>query len=174
MEKIDISQFAQKDNQSITSDWIPLMKMIEGVQLIEIKNVAKESGYLTEIYRNDWGFANNLIDQVFQVALQPKGYSGWHVHKLTTDRLFVNHGLVKIALYDSRPESETYGLVNEFRLGNLRPGLVIVPPDVWHAVGNLADHVSLILNLVDKAYKYDDPDHYRLPIDTDLIPFKFI
>jgi len=52
--------------------------------------------------------------------------------------------------------------------------LVIVPPGVWRAVGNLADHVSLLLNLVDQAYKYEDPDHYRLPIDTELIPYKFI
>lgn len=174
MEKIDISQFAIKDNQSITSDWIPLMKLINGVKLIEVKNVAKESGYLTEIYRNDWGFDNNVIDQVFQVALQPGGFSGWHVHKLTTDRLFVNHGLVKIALYDSRPDSESYGLVNEFRLGNLRPGLVVIPPGVWHAVGNLSSDISLLLNIVDKAYDYKKPDHYRLPIDTELIPYKFI
>lgn len=174
MEKTDISIHAKKDTQSITSDWIPLMQLIDGVLLHEVKNVAKESGFLTEIFRKDWGFDNFEIDQVFQVALTPDGFSGWHVHKITTDRLFINHGLVKIALYDGRPESPTYGKINEFRLGNLRPGLVIVPPGVWHAVVNLADQVSYVLNLVDKAYQYDDPDHYRLPIDTDLIPHKVI
>lgn len=173
MKEKDITELASKDSQSITSDWVPIMKMIEGVEIHEIKNVAKESGYLTEIFRNDWGFENAKIEQVFQVAMFPGSKSGWHTHKVTTDRLFANNGLIKIVLYDGRVGSPTFGLVNEFRFGTLRPALVIVPPGIWHAVENLFESTSLLINIVDTAYSYENPDHYRLPIDTDLIPYRF-
>ena len=39
--------------------------------------------------------------------IAPAGISAWHVHREATDRLFANHGLLKIVLYDARPESAT-------------------------------------------------------------------
>ena len=164
---------ATKDEQSVTSDWTVLRKPIDGVQLIEVRNVIANSGHTTEVLRRDWFGADVEIDQVFQVTLGPDGISAWHVHLDTTDRLFVNAGQVKIVLYDSRPESPTRGLVNEFRLGDRRPGLVIIPPGVWHGVQNLQATESRVLNLVDVAYEYEDPDHWRLPADSAEIPYSF-
>ncbi|GAB1372352.1 dTDP-4-dehydrorhamnose 3,5-epimerase family protein [Candidatus Kapaibacterium sp.] len=173
MNKVDIIEFSKKDTQSITSDWIQLQTNIDGVIVKELKNVAKETGYLSEIFRDDWDLANQDVRQIFQVTLFEKSISGWHTHKITTDRIYINNGLVKIVLYDSRVDSPTYGMVNEFRFGTLRPALVIIPPNVWHAVQNLYDGTSQLINIVDHAYQYTDPDHYRLPLNTDLIPYKF-
>jgi dTDP-4-dehydrorhamnose 3,5-epimerase len=164
---------ATKDEQSVTADWTVLQETIEGVQLIEVRNVIANSGHTTEVLRRDWFGGAVEIDQVFQVTLGPHGISAWHVHMDTTDRLFVNAGHVKIVLFDSRPESPTRGLVNEFRLGERRPGLVIIPPGVWHGVQNLQATESRVLNLVDVAYEYEDPDHWRLPADTAEIPYSF-
>jgi dTDP-4-dehydrorhamnose 3,5-epimerase len=164
---------ATKDDQSVTADWTVLQEPIDGVQLIEVRNVIANSGHTTEVLRRDWFGAGVEIDQVFQVTLGAHGVSAWHVHMDTTDRLFVNAGQVKIVLYDSRPESRTRGLVNEFRLGERRPGLVVIPPGVWHGVQNLQAAESRVLNLVDVAYEYEDPDHWRLPADTAEIPYSF-
>lgn len=163
-----------KDRQSITSDWeFTNQTMITGVVLREVKNVIKGNGALTEIFRRDWEMDDLPVDQVFQVTLSPGGISAWHTHEVTTDRLFVNHGVIRIMLYDAREDSPTYGVLNEFKLGTMRPGLVVVPPKVWHGVQNLSESPSLLLNLVDRAYRYEDPDHWRLPQDTSLIPYKF-
>ena len=168
------SEGVVKDVQSITKDWIILSsELIDGVSVREVKNVPKLNGYLTEVFRQDWFEEPEEIDQVFQVVVDPRGLSAWHVHRVTTDRLFVNTGLMRIVLYDDRPESPTFGCINEFRLGSIRPGLVIIPPCVWHGVQNIGSEPSAILNLVDKAYNYDDPDHWRLPPDSDQIPFSF-
>ncbi|HEY1169849.1 MAG TPA: dTDP-4-dehydrorhamnose 3,5-epimerase family protein [Verrucomicrobiae bacterium] len=163
----------RKDVQSITADWTPLQSLIEGVKLREVKHVPKENGHLTEIFRKDWALDTGEIDQVFQVSLLPGGLSAWHTHRVTTDRLFITGGLVKIVLYDARQGSSTFGLVNVFRLGTTRPGLVVIPPGVWHGVQNLGSDMGQVLNLVDKAYQYEDPDHWRLPWDTDKIPYRF-
>jgi dTDP-4-dehydrorhamnose 3,5-epimerase len=164
---------ATKDEQSVTADWAVLAETIDGVRLIEVRNVIGEAGHTTEVLRRDWFPDGRLeLDQVFQVTLAGHGVSAWHVHLLTTDRLFVNAGQVKVVLYDSRPESPTQGLVNEFRLGDRRPGLVIVPAGVWHGIKNLQAGEARVLNLVDRAYEYEDPDHWRLPADTAEIPYR--
>jgi dTDP-4-dehydrorhamnose 3,5-epimerase len=48
-----------------------------------------------------------------------------------------------------------------------------VPPQVWHGIQNVASTESSVLNLVDRAYAYEDPDHWRIPADSPHIPFKF-
>ena len=164
---------ATKDEQSVTSDWTVLQNPIEGVELIEVRNVIANSGHTTELLRREWFGTGVEVDQVFQVTRGARGISAWHVHLDTTDRLFVNAGQVKIVLYDSRSGSPTHGQVNEFRLGDRRPGLVIIPRGVWHGLQNLLATESRVINLVDVAYEYEDPDHWRLPADTAEIPYSF-
>ena len=165
---------ARKDGQSITSDWVPIQPAIEGVAIREVRNVPKRDGLLTEVFRREWLAGEDaVVDQVFQVRLEPAGVSAWHTHAHTTDRLFVTEGLMRIVLYDARSRSRTHGRVTELRFGLARPALVVVPPGVWHGIQNLASAPSVVLNLVDRAYDYEDPDHWRLPADTDQIPFRF-
>jgi dTDP-4-dehydrorhamnose 3,5-epimerase len=166
---------AVKDQQSITADWEPVNQTrIDGVRLREIKHVLKDSGYLTEIYRRDWLPDDEPVEQVFQVVLDPGRLSAWHAHERTTDRLMVIRGLMKVALYDGRQDSRTFGLVNVFRCGEQRPALIVVPPRVWHGVANIGEVSSAVINLVDRAYEYERPDHWRLPPDTDRIPYRFV
>src|SRR4051812_47862248 len=163
-----------KDGQSITADWNGLEGSIEGVRVREVKNVIKTNGdVLCEVFRRDW-FADELVvDQVFQVAMNGRSVSAWHMHRSTTDRLFISRGLMRIVLYDGRESSPTYRNVSEFRFGGMRPALLCVPPGVWHGVQNLSTEPAILLNLVDSAYAYADPDHWRLPEDTDQIPYRF-
>lgn len=166
---------AVKDRQTVTARWSPAaMRLIDGVSVHEVLNVPKSQGYLTEVFRADWLHGTNVtVDQVFQVVLEPGGISAWHAHERTLDRLFVNRGMIRLVLYDARDDSPTRGLVNEFRFGTVRPGLVIVPPRVWHGIQNLASTESSVLNLVDRAYAYDDPDHWRVPVSSAQIPFSW-
>lgn len=165
---------ATKDARSITAQWNPSnQNFIDGVRIKEVKNVVKNNGFLTEIYRQDWELDSLTVDQIFQVSLLPGGISAWHAHEVTTDRIFVNTGLIKVVLYDARPESPTFGKIDEFRCGALRPMLIIVPPRVWHGVQNFTCEPAALLNIVDRAYQYDDPDHWRIPLDSPEIPYKF-
>ena len=162
-----------KDGQSVQRDWLPAQHLLQGVKIVEVRNVIKGGGMLTEVFRREWNVDEAAVDQVFQVLLGPREVSAWHVHRDTRDRLFVNHGAVRVVLYDARRASSTFGGINEFRLGAQRPALVLVPPGVWHGLENLRDQDSLVLNLVDRAYCYEDPDHWRLPADSASIPYRF-
>ncbi len=171
--KVGMIEGAKARQQSVTSDWTVLQSLIEGVIKKEIRSVVKNNGRLTEIYRSDWGLDGSSVDQVFQMTLNPGEVEAWHVHGETTDRFFVSSGRLKLVLYDSRENSPTHGMVNEFLFGIERPAIVSVPPGVWHGIKNIGDGSALVLNLVDKAYVYEEPDHWGLPADTDKIPYSF-
>lgn len=165
---------AIKDEQSITRDWqFVAQPLIAGVVLKEVAHVHKENGHLTEIFRRDWALDPQVLDQVFQVTLEAGKVSAWHAHEVTTDRIFANRGKIKLVLYDARPTSPTYQAINEFRIGELRPALIVIPPKVWHGIQNISSNPSSILNLVDQSYRYESPDHWRLPSDTPEIPYRF-
>lgn len=163
---------AKKDAQSITADWQFMQPLIDGVVFREVRHVPKENGHLTEIWRREWALDTGPVAHVFQVVLNPGGVSGWHTHQLTIDRLFASQGLLKVALYDARKDSPTRGRLNVFRIGAMRPALLIVPPGVWHGVENISSEPVIFLNLTDREYRYEDPDHWRLPADTGQIPYR--
>lgn len=163
-----------RDGESITKDWTFVGRQpIAGVRVQEMKSVPTGYGHLTEIWRQDWQLDDRPVDQVFQSVLGPGGLSAWHAHAHTTDRLFASSGDLRIVLYDARPDSETRGVVNELRFGERRPGLVVVPPKVYHGVQNVDAGPSVLLNVVDRAYDYVAPDHYRLEWDSPEIPYRF-
>ncbi len=165
---------AKKDTQSITPAWQKLQQLLAGVTVREVLHVPGERGVLTEVFRPDWDVQHVGVGQVFQVKLGPGMLSAWHCHMNTTDRLFCGAGLVKIVLFDGRSESATFGRLNEFLVGDPRPTLIVVPPGVWHGVHNIGATDAMVLNLPDRAYEYEDPDHYRLPPDTPEIPYVWL
>jgi dTDP-4-dehydrorhamnose 3,5-epimerase len=163
----------KQDVQSVTSEWDVLQDLIDGVRVRQVKHVAKNGGWLTEMFRRDWLLDDGVVDQVFQVNLYPGEISAWHAHRVTKDRLFVSHGQMRVVLYDARDSSPTHQRLNEFVLGVVRPALVVVPPGVWHGIQAVGNESAALINMVDAAYRYQDPDHWRLPWDTDRIPYRF-
>ena len=165
---------AIRDPQSITREWIPVgQPFIDGVVLHEIKPVIAGYGHLVEIVRAEWLGPTPHIDQIFQATLTPGAVSAWHAHEHTTDRFFVLAGTARVVLFDRRHDSPTAGVVNEFRLGALRPALLVVPPRIWHGVKNVGHDPMCLLNVVDRAYEYDAPDHWRVPMDHPDVPYRF-
>ena len=53
---------ATKDKQSITSDWnLTNLRLIQGVDVKEIKNVPKNNGSLVEVIRPEWLGENKAV-----------------------------------------------------------------------------------------------------------------
>jgi dTDP-4-dehydrorhamnose 3,5-epimerase len=167
----DWSLVGPKDRQLVGPDWAPTNPIrIEGVVAKHIMNVLAADGYLTEIWRSEWELDGLGVGQVFQRVIDPGCASGWHAHGLTTDRLFCSSGRIHLGLYDGRRSSSSHRNVADFWFGSEWPAVVVVPPGVWHAVRNVGTSPAVYVNVVDVAYDYVDPDHYRLPLDTPLIP----
>jgi dTDP-4-dehydrorhamnose 3,5-epimerase len=164
---------AKRDPQVISSSWHRPQEPIAGVVVRELLHVPGERGVLTELFRAEWD-GSGPVAQVFHIALRAHALSAWHCHADATDRLFAVAGALKIVLFDGRDGSPTRGRINEFTVGEARPTLVIVPPQVWHGVQNLDGAPGQLVNMPTHAYAYEDPDHWRLPHDTAEIPYSWV
>jgi dTDP-4-dehydrorhamnose 3,5-epimerase len=50
---------------------------------------------------------------------------------------------------------------------------MVIPQFVWHAHHNIGAADALFVSMPTRAYNYESPDVYRLPLDNDVIPYKF-
>lgn len=70
------------DRQTVTADWLAVdPPAIDGVALKEIRPVATSNGYLTEIFREEWGLDPLPVGQVFQRTMYPGAVTGWHARR---------------------------------------------------------------------------------------------
>ena len=162
---------ARKDGQLVTSDWQVLRKPIAGVHVHDVRHVPRDHGIITEIFRPEWDPTGLPIVQIYQSRLFPGAIGAWSCHAKNIDRLFVNQGLIKVVLYDGREDSSTHGAINEIHVGDARPAMIVLPIGIWHGLQNLGTSDALVLNFPTRAYVYEHPDHWRLPMDTTEIPY---
>jgi len=147
--------------------------MMEGVKTKQLRIIPDERGWLMEILRCDDEFFTKF-GQVYLTTAYPDIVKAWHMHKIQTDNFSCIHGMMKVVLYDARKESLTFGEINEFILGEKNPMLISVPPFVYHGFKAIGSETAYFLNVPTEPYNYKEPDEYRLPPDTDKIPYKWV
>jgi len=135
---------------------------IDGVRFRPTRPVSHQDGYLTEVARAEWELLDSPIVQVHVTTTFPDRIRAWGIHRAVTDRLFVVAGLVKIVVFDGRAASPTFGRINEFVVGERNPGLLVVPPDLYHGWKNIGPAEAVIINMPDTPYDYDAPDGRHL------------
>ncbi len=144
--------------------------MIEGVVVKKLRVIPDERGRLMEIMRSDDEFFKQF-GQVYMTTNYPGVVKAWHYHKIQTDNVACIKGMIKIVLYDGRENSPTYGEVNEFFIGEHNPCLIVIPPMVYHGWKGISETEAITVNIPTHLYNYDNPDEYRLPYNTDKIPY---
>jgi dTDP-4-dehydrorhamnose 3,5-epimerase len=143
---------------------------IHGVTVTELSSVLTRSGLLLEAFRTDWPSVGIAPRQVNWVQMTPSGVTDWHRHEHQTDHLVAVDGIIKLALWDDRPDSPTRGATQTVRMGIARPVLVVIPPGVFHALRNESGAPAGYLNVIDEIYLPADPDNWRLPADSSEPP----
>ncbi|MBI1875739.1 MAG: dTDP-4-dehydrorhamnose 3,5-epimerase family protein [Acidobacteria bacterium] len=136
--------------------------LIQGVKTKKLKLIPDERGFLMEILRCDESELFTRFGQVYVSATYPGVVKAWHYHKSQVDNFVCVCGMVKLVLIDTRPGSATEGAVNEFFLGTENHTLVQVPNLVYHGWKCISPEASLVINVPNEPYKYDDPDEFRL------------
>jgi dTDP-4-dehydrorhamnose 3,5-epimerase len=163
----------KQDAQTVTPEGNRVMMLIEGVKVRYLVTQVDDRGTLTEIFNPAWEFHPDPLVYVYQFTIRPNKVKGWVVHQEQDDRIFLSSGSVKIVLFDGRPESITYQMINEVYLSDHNRGLITFPKGVYHAVQNIGLTDATLLNLPTQPYRHANPDKYRLSIDTGAIPYSF-
>ena len=168
-----MSPSPRKDRQTVTADGRTVEKLIEGVVIQSATTHIDDRGTLCEIIGPHRPPHPAPLVYVYQFTIRPGKIKGWHIHHLHDDRIFISQGQARVVLYDTRPESATFGMVNEIYRSDLDRNVMVIPAYVFHAHQNVGVPDALFISMPTRAYQHADPDVYRLPIDTDQIPYKF-
>jgi dTDP-4-dehydrorhamnose 3,5-epimerase len=163
----------QKDVQTVTPEGESVAPIIQDVQLRYATTHPDERGSVTEIFDPRWGFTDEPMVYLYEFTIRPGIVKGWIKHEQQTDRVFLQRGSLRVVLYDDRPDSPTYQILNQFTFTEHNRGMICYPSGVYHALENVGTTDVICLNTPTRAYNHEDPDKYRLPLDNDLIPFKF-
>jgi dTDP-4-dehydrorhamnose 3,5-epimerase len=150
---------------------------IDGIQFRPTRPVPHEDGHLTEVARTSWDIFSSPVVQVHLTTTLPGRIRGWGLHQESTDRLFVVSGLVKIVVFDGRRNSPSFEKINEFTVSERNPGLLLIPPNLYHCWKNIGTTEAIIINMPDHMYNYEKPDALDLPWDSEaaarIIPYRW-
>lgn len=149
---------------------IPTKTMIDGVETKVLRPIVDERGFLMETLRHDDPLFKGF-GQAYVTAVNDGVVKAWHYHEDQVDNFVCLVGHIKLVLYDGREGSPTYGLINEFFIGERNPMLVQIPRRVMHGFKGISAPHALVLNLPDKAYNYAQPDEFRVEPHTNDIPY---
>lgn len=150
---------------------------IAGLEFRTTRPVPHEDGHVAEVARADWDIIGGPVVQVHTTTTFAGRIRAWGLHQRSTDRLFVVTGLVRIVVFDGRVDSGSTGAVNEFIVSEKNPGLLVVPPNLYHGWKNIGTTEAVIINMPTELYAYDAPDALDLPWDSpeaaEIIPYGF-
>lgn len=129
-------------------------------------------GYLTELMTTRDGDAEPIV-HVYQVHAEPGSIRGWVYHRWQDDRLAYTEGRFRLALYDLREDSPSFGTLDVRDLGADNPMAVRIPAHVAHVLKNTGTERACFVNMPTRAYDPARPDKARLAYPDPRIPFEF-
>ncbi len=123
----------------------------------------------SSLFTDDRGWS--LMNQM-QGVMRPEGqvnfsvqYPGvvkaWHRHALQTDFWICLQGHLKVGVH-REDDGASWLLV----IGEKRPGVVIIPPPLWHGAATVGDTSAGLLYYVTHAYNLAKPDEERRAHDS--------
>ena len=162
-----------RDIETVTRTGEPVRKLPEGVVMRDTRTHPDDRGIVFELYDPRWNVHPAPMVFSYCFTTRPGKAKGWAVHREHDDRYVILFGELMVVLYDERPDSSTYGMVSEIMLTQDRRQLLTIPAGVWHANLNLGSTDAIAVNFPTVPYNHAHPDKYRLPLDTDRIPYRF-
>jgi dTDP-4-dehydrorhamnose 3,5-epimerase len=146
------------------------MGKIHDVVIKPLVTHSDDRGYFREILRDD----DNLLTRFGQTSFT-KTYPGvikaFHWHRHQDDLWYVAVGMMRVVLYDRRPDSPTHGETQAIYAGEDNPVLILVPCGVAHGYQVLGNTPAMLFYHTTQSYDADDTDEERIPFDDPEIGF---
>src|SRR5690349_11681388 len=168
----EITSAASADRPTVDAEGRRRETGIADVQLKMLGPLqADHRGSLLEVIDVREPFWKEPVVYAYRISVRPGRIKGWGMHRLQSDRYLTVSGPLRVVLYDGRVRSPTYQRYAEFQFTDETPGLLLIPPGVWHADQNTGHEDAVLINLPTRAYDRDRPDKYRIDVASDQIPF---
>ena len=143
-------------------------KLIQGVKVKQLKPIPDERGKVAHMLKaTDPHFEK--FGEIYFSFVYPGAVKGWHRHSKMTINYAVPIGMIKLVLYDDRPESPTRGQIQEIFIGESNYCLVKVPPMVWNGFKGVGTGTAIVSNCA--TIPHDPTEIERLDPMAGHIPY---
>jgi dTDP-4-dehydrorhamnose 3,5-epimerase len=146
--------------------------MIDGVILKDLVTHADERGFFREIIQVSDKFFTAGFGQWSHSLMFQGVIKAWHIHQVQTDWWYVGGGVLKVAMYDTRPDSSTHRETMEIMMGDHQPAQVLcIPPGVAHGCKCINGPANLFY-ITSKVY--DPSDEGRIAYNDPVIGYDWL
>lgn len=142
--------------------------MIEGVELVPLRRIPDERGFIMHMMRSD-DPRFDRFGEIYFSCVYPGAIKAWHIHRVMTLNYAVVSGMIKLVLYDDREKSRTRGEIMEIFVGDLNYVRVTVPPLVWNGFKGYGVGPAIVANCA--THPHDPEEILREDPFTDKIPY---
>jgi dTDP-4-dehydrorhamnose 3,5-epimerase len=148
------------------------MPSIDGVVIKELVTHPDERGYFRELIRKTDPFFSEGFGQLSHSLMHHGTAKAWHIHKTQIDWWYVPIGVLKVALYDARPDSPTKGMLQELFMGEEHGYSILkIPAGVAHGCKAISGTAHL---LYVTSNVYDTTEEGRIPFDDAEIGYDWL
>lgn len=144
--------------------------MINGVEVIPLRQIADERGKIMHMLRNDAKHFEKIGEVYFSIVY-PGVIKGWHLHKKMVLNYACLIGMIKLVLFDDRKNSSTKGEVMELFIGEDNYCLVKIPYGVWNGFKGIGLKTAIIANCA--TIPHDPNEIIRLNPFSKKIPYNW-
>ena len=147
------------------------MGNIEGVFLTPLKIIEVPNGNVLHALKQHEDTFQGFGEAYFSTV--KKGIAkGWKKHTRMVLNLIVPVGAIKFIIFDGRPESNTYGQIQELILSTeSNYQRLTVSPGLWMAFQGISDGLNMLLNIA--SIPHDPTESENLPLQNELITYNF-
>jgi dTDP-4-dehydrorhamnose 3,5-epimerase len=146
--------------------------MMDGLVIKNLVTHADERGFFREIIRVTDDFFAEGFGQWSHSLMYQGVIKAWHIHKVQVDWWYVASGVLKVVLYDTRPDSPTYRETIEILMGDNQSAKILrVPPGVAHGCKCIKGpaHLFYVTSNI-----YNPADEGRIPYDDPTIGYDWL
>lgn len=133
--------------------------MIEGVKIIQLKQIPDERGKIMHMLRSTDPHFEQFGEIYFSVAY-PGVIKGWHLHTKQTQFYAVIQGMIKLVLFDERKDSPTKGELMELFTGEDNYQLVRIPVGVVNGYKTIGVKPAIVANCATLAHEPNEMLRY--------------
>jgi len=122
--------------------------MIEDVVIKQLKQFDDDRGRVMHMIRADDPLFEKFGEVYFSEIL-PGVVKAWKKHKLMAQFFAVPVGMIRLVVYDDRPNSKSNGELIVVEVGRDHYQLVKIPPGLWYGFKCISNGSALIVNCAD-------------------------
>lgn len=140
--------------------------MLHDVKTISLRRIPDERGTIMHMLRADDEHFRQFGEIYFSTAY-PGVVKGWHEHVKQTQNYAVVQGMIKLVLYDNRPDSPSYRELVEIYTGEQNYMLIIIPPGVVNGYKVIGERSAIVANCATLPHDASEMIRYD-PMGADI------